>query len=251
MNYSKIYDSIIQKAKESNRKKGLGIYYELHHIIPLCMNGENKMKNMVLLTAREHFVCHKLLFKIHPHNKKLALAYHNLTYCMQDKRKLKLSSREYEEARMAAVFASSGENNPRYGVKVSDETKRKSSEAQRAQKRIGWNKGLTKETNEILRKVSEKLKITNKGLGLGKPKSKQMKERLAHTRLIRPRIYKKGYKSMKTRKPFSAINQEGKSAIFSGGVEMEELFGIATCDINACLKKRQNTTKGWTNFKYI
>lgn len=69
MKYKIIYDSIIQKAKnleehrEKLKKTKLG-YYERHHIIPKCMGGDNSKENLVLLTYREHFLCHWLLVKI-------------------------------------------------------------------------------------------------------------------------------------------------------------------------------------------
>ena len=46
MDYQKIYDSIISKAKSLNRKKGDGNYYESHHIIP-------KSNNNILLNGGE------------------------------------------------------------------------------------------------------------------------------------------------------------------------------------------------------
>lgn len=54
---------IITKAQGESRKKNNGTYYELHHIIPRSMGGNNKKQNLVLLTAREHYVCHLLLVK--------------------------------------------------------------------------------------------------------------------------------------------------------------------------------------------
>lgn len=67
MNYEKVYYSIINKALRKfitgQRWKGDGNYYEKHHIIPRCLNGTDDNKNLVLLTAREHFICHWLLFK--------------------------------------------------------------------------------------------------------------------------------------------------------------------------------------------
>lgn len=48
------------------------------------------------------------------------------------------------------------ENHPRYGVHLSIDTKRKISEANKGH--LGWNKGLTKETDERLQKLSESLK---------------------------------------------------------------------------------------------
>jgi hypothetical protein len=78
MNYQRIYDSIIENAKLQNRKKKQGIYYEEHHIIPKCLGGKDRKINLVLLTAKEHFVCHHLLYKANPKNIKLYYAF----FCM-------------------------------------------------------------------------------------------------------------------------------------------------------------------------
>lgn len=80
MNYKRIYDQIINKAKSENRKKKHGVYYEAHHIIPRCLGGDGKASNyshpnIVLLTAKEHYICHKLLCEIYPENKKLVYAF--------------------------------------------------------------------------------------------------------------------------------------------------------------------------------
>lgn len=58
--YTKWYHTIIDRARMQNRKKGDGNYYESHHIIPRCMGGVDQ----VLLTAKEHFVCHLLLCRM-------------------------------------------------------------------------------------------------------------------------------------------------------------------------------------------
>lgn len=64
--YKKYYDNIIFKAKLENRKKYKTnnvkySYYELHHILPKSMGGSNDKENLVLLTSREHYICHLLL----------------------------------------------------------------------------------------------------------------------------------------------------------------------------------------------
>lgn len=71
MNYRNNYLEIIKHAKNQNRKKNMGTYYENHHILPksLYPNWKNKKSNKVLLTAREHFLCHYLLCKIYSYNK--------------------------------------------------------------------------------------------------------------------------------------------------------------------------------------
>ena len=137
MNYEKLYNDIIEKAKSENRIKGQGTYYESHHIIPRCMGGEGKVHqwkthpNIVLLTAKEHFVCHKLLCEIYPDNHKMLQAYWffmNGGSSKNQNRNYIISGREYERLKneYSSVLSEniSGKNNPMYGKDC-------------------WNKGLT------------------------------------------------------------------------------------------------------------
>jgi hypothetical protein len=104
MNYIKIYHRIINKALSENRKKGQGIYYERHHIIPRFMGGKDSKDNYVLLTAKEHFICHHLLTKtVAPQHKSAAW---NAVYQMGVKsanQKRWISSRIYEIAKKEFV----------------------------------------------------------------------------------------------------------------------------------------------------
>jgi hypothetical protein len=96
MNYQKIYNDLILKAKQENRIKYSGIYYEKHHIIPKCLGGSNIKDNLILLTAREHFVAHKLLLLIHPKNRGLIYAFWRLTHrLIHDKKIGHITSRDY------------------------------------------------------------------------------------------------------------------------------------------------------------
>lgn len=70
MNYSEIYDKIINRAKI----RTLDGYFENHHIIPKCLGGTNCKSNLVKLTPEEHYLVHQLLVKMHPGNKKLVYA---------------------------------------------------------------------------------------------------------------------------------------------------------------------------------
>ena len=85
MNYRKVYIKIIKKAKSENRKKGQGIYYENHHILPKSIFPlwKYKKRNHILLTAREHYICHLMLAKIWP--KKMSYALWNLVNNKQQK----------------------------------------------------------------------------------------------------------------------------------------------------------------------
>jgi hypothetical protein len=66
MDYIKIYEKIIDNANSQNRKKTKeGQIYENHHIIPKSIGGLNNKGNLVLLTPKEHYICHKLLVEIY------------------------------------------------------------------------------------------------------------------------------------------------------------------------------------------
>lgn len=74
MNYKKIYNNLIKTRNKLKRSGSDATYYEEHHIIPRCEGGEDTKENLVLLTAREHFVAHRLLTKIYPDSFGLKLA---------------------------------------------------------------------------------------------------------------------------------------------------------------------------------
>ncbi len=139
MNYLKIYNQIIERAK-GRELKG---YFEKHHIIPKCVGGKDNECNLVKLTAREHFICHMLLVEIYPDDKlKIALY---LMAMGRIKNNYKPSNRTYERLRK--------EHSKRMkGVKQSTQTLEK-----RKQSLIG--KDLSKNyTSEVRLKMSKKMK---------------------------------------------------------------------------------------------
>jgi len=70
MDYKKIYESLVQKAKIRN----IDSYVESHHILPKCIGGSNEKENLVNLTPEEHYLAHQLLVKIYPNNHSLIKA---------------------------------------------------------------------------------------------------------------------------------------------------------------------------------
>lgn len=105
MDYHRIYTNLIEKAKSENRSKQDGKYYEGHHIIPKCLGGQGsygdvKHPNIALLTAKEHFIAHKLLLELHPEVIDLQRAF--ILMCRQKdrfQRNYRVSSREFERCR--------------------------------------------------------------------------------------------------------------------------------------------------------
>ena len=119
MNYTKIYNDII-----NNRKQNLlDGYTETHHIIPRCLNGSNDKQNLVDLTAREHFICHLLLTKMYPEGSipwiKMCNAFMNMF--RQGNHKRYCPSKWYEYCRIQVANANSinqtGKGNSQYGKK--------------------------------------------------------------------------------------------------------------------------------------
>lgn len=95
-----IYKNLCDRGR--SRVKNKNIYYEKHHIIPKCMNGDNSNDNITLLTAREHYVAHRLLCRVYHTasisiRAKLSSAFNRM--CCRNKHKRFLTSRQYETAR--------------------------------------------------------------------------------------------------------------------------------------------------------
>jgi len=162
MNYEKIYNQIIDRAKNENRLKGKGIYYERHHIIPRCLGGSNNKDNLVLLTAKEHFICHKLLCEIYTDNDKIKYAAWMMCSMITSTqtRIYNVSSREYEYYKKLIASV-------KVGKPLSEETKRKIKEKRALQ--VIVSKGPRSE--ETKRKISEAKK--------GEVRSEEFKKRIS------------------------------------------------------------------------
>lgn len=97
MEYEKNYYDYINYVKTLNRIKSNNTYYEKHHILPKSLGGTDENGNIVLLTYREHYLAHYLLWKIFK-NKQTIFAFWRM--CNFDNSvKLKISSRLYEKAK--------------------------------------------------------------------------------------------------------------------------------------------------------
>lgn len=129
MNYRKIYNSIIDRAKN---RKATG-YTEAHHIKPRCLGGADSKENIVNLTAREHYLCHWLLAKEYK-NQKLIFAWRSMAMDPLGKR---YSSHTFKYAKEAWAREMSARNR---GVKFSADRIANLSRAHMGQP--AWNKGL-------------------------------------------------------------------------------------------------------------
>lgn len=104
MNYVWHYDRLIETRKTRIREKG--VYYERHHVVMKSMGGTDEESNLVWLTAREHFLAHWLLWKIH-RNRQAAYAFSVMRRRKGCQTEVKLSSRMYAELRECARISAS------------------------------------------------------------------------------------------------------------------------------------------------
>lgn len=147
------YNSIISRAKD----RIILEYKEKHHIIPKCLGGNNSTDNLVYLTAREHFICHRLLVKMVDDRKaKAKLSYAAWQQSRSVKELRKISSRTYDTLRKSLSETYKG----RIREPFSEEWK-----ANMSKSHIGVHRD--KHTRETKRKISEKKK--GKKLGVENP----------------------------------------------------------------------------------
>lgn len=156
-------------------------YGEVHHIIPKCIGGTNDSSNKIKLTAREHFIVHRLLIKIYD-NKKLKYALWAMCNQVNHKNQKRniICSHEYEHIKTLFSKSISGDNHwaksPEFREKmrlvalnrppVSDETRLKLSVALKGIKKTGsWkekigkgNKG-KKRTEDYKKEASNRTKL--------------------------------------------------------------------------------------------
>jgi hypothetical protein len=220
MNYQKIYDQIIDRAK--NRQ--LEGYKEKHHILPKCLGGKEDKDNLVELTAREHFLCHRLLCEIYPNETKLIQALwlmtigknkHNTLYSYS------FSSRTYEKVKLEFIKTIKGK-------KMSLETKEKIQKiksnmdmsvfyTEEVKKKMSENKkGKTIHTKESKQKISESKK--------GKKRNIIWGDKISESKKGKP----------KQGKPIIQICPQTKETIniFSSITEASKITGIKSISNN-------------------
>ena len=186
MNYRKVYMKIIENAKKQNRRKGDGNYYERHHILPksLFPLWEKEKRNLVLLTAREHFFCHQLLEKIYP-NSNMFLA---LWFLANDGQNKYCSSREYQKLKERYALSPVHKENSIKATKESwnDPDKRairieKIKDARSKQVNLAWGK----RSDESKRNISDGTKRA-----MQDPELRKYLSEVAKAAMNRPEIKK-------------------------------------------------------------
>jgi hypothetical protein len=145
--YTNWYFQIINLAK--SRSSFENQYQEKHHIIPKSLGGTDAHDNLVKLTAREHYVCHRLLVRmciLPKHKKSMAWGLHLMMHRVnpyQDRylpksKTYELVREEFKRIQQEVPYVRTPEHNARVaeanrkrlkGTKFSDEHRAKMSAA--------------------------------------------------------------------------------------------------------------------------
>lgn len=91
-----------------------------HHILPKALGGGNEEANLIILTCREHFIAHLILWKCY--GGKMTKSFH----FMRNKRMsqpLHLSSCQFQRLVKERTLSSMGQGNPFYGKHHTEETR--------------------------------------------------------------------------------------------------------------------------------
>lgn len=187
--YEKWYTTITKNAK--NRL--LDNYTERHHIVPRSLGGLDDKQNLVDLTAREHFICHWLLTKMHTGEARSKMIYAlngmKRTNKEQERYKTPITSRVY--ARLKEEFSKThsetmkGRRAHNKGKPMSEEQKAKIRATKKANPRV-----ITDEYREARRQqmigttrseeTKQKMSMVAKGKLKG-PMDSKIKQRISNS----------------------------------------------------------------------
>jgi hypothetical protein len=185
MNYQKIYDDLMSSRlllkKDRHHDKKEGAYFEGHHILPKAKGGTGTSSrglnndNIVLLTAREHFLAHWLLWRIHG-DRSSALAFHKMMSNNKNQNRV-ISSRGYEEARIAFSKTNKGNQYGKGVIKIISEEQKKNQSNLMKGRYIGEN-------NPFYGKRHSETTIEK----LRRPKSSEHVEKIRQMMISRPKV---------------------------------------------------------------
>lgn len=175
MNYQRIYDQIIDRAKT----RVLAGYKEMHHIVPRCIGGLDNPTNIVSLTAREHFLCHWLLHRIYPSSSKLTYAFWMMCLAVNKdcQPRYRPSSRTYEEARIKVIELRKGKPKTKEAIQKRTESRKgyqHSEEAKQKMREAHIGRRPSEETKQ-------KMKQSHKGKK-GTPHTDETKQRMSEAK---------------------------------------------------------------------
>ncbi len=207
--YIKFIDSRPSRLNKSEK-----YYLENHHKFPKSLGGIDLKENMILLTAREHFIAHLILWKAFEAG--MTYAFFRMVTSNQNGKKSWLTSKQYQTLREnhAKNVSSLNKGKPntwQIGVPRSQETKDKISDSNKGKKRTENCKKIQSERQKG-QKHSEKTKQKMKESRKGKKPSQKTIDAAAKYHKGRPRSEETRGKISKALKARAKIRKEKRNA---------------------------------------
>ena len=148
MNYQKIYDSIIKRAKKRTLPKNR--YVEVHHIVPKSffksVKIANQKNNLVELLPEEHWICHLLLFKICTGIEQQKMKQAIAVMSGSKRSKLKCTNKRYAKRKKSSAYRKKKKMKLLFEQKKNKKTKTK----QRFRNKKSFKASKTKNKNRII-----------------------------------------------------------------------------------------------------
>lgn len=212
--YYKIYFKIINNAQ--NRTLDKIIKKEIHHILPRSLGGSDDHSNLVSLTLREHWICHRLLVKFLKDKIAIRKMY-NALYMMAVKDYRTINGRIYQH------------------IKENIEP---------------WNKGLTGVTTNLPLSEENKQKLRN--LWKDKPRPEEHKQAMKQGW---QRIKEQGYQPWnkgktgvyKSGKPVIITSPDGKEYRYDRLKDGCNELGLIYSTMSSVNTGKRQDWKGWTS----
>ena len=190
--YTNTYYNIINRSKSID-KPG---YTELHHIIPKSLGGSDDSDNLVKLTAKEHYIAHRLLCKMttSADRGKMSYAFHMMSLSNKNQKRYakKLTAASYKILKEElSIFISKSQKGVKTGKQkasrkprgpMSEETKLKMSEKR---KQLWQSKEYREKNTRTGYSHSEETKLKMSEKRKGKPSTTKGRKYTEDQRIAR------------------------------------------------------------------
>lgn len=157
--YLQRYVDFINSREIRNLNREIG--YEIHHIIPRCLDGSNDCDNLIKLSYEEHYIAHFLLWKI---------GYKGMTYafnCMctysnfNSKRSFKLNAKDFALFKLEYASKVKNSSSSKGKIRINDGSKNEFVNSV-DEIPIGWKRGIYMSEESYLKiKNKRDICITN------------------------------------------------------------------------------------------
>ena len=240
MNYEKIYTNLITSRQQLDRVYLRDGSLEHHHIVPKSLGGDNSKSNLVLLTPREHFIAHWLLYKMHVGKAKAKMAYaFSKMCCNNPSQKRETNSHLYHYRRTIISKSCTGVNHHSYGInpftpeQIEKIRQSKLGKNNPAYGKKPWNYGYTKYTHSSLKSSSDTMlehHATNVHPQFQVPRTEQTKQKISTALTGKPKsdTHKANLSKVNMGKKLSDATKQKMSESRKG--QVVEMFTCPHCN---------------------